>query len=150
MTCSFSPDCGRVRRPARKQRGLIVVVIGAIVGAAASTLAFGAKKATEQQLARDYALAACLIHHYAGSSIAQDAESWAQGLVEAGSLPANAYPRLNELAKGIPPGPPFTRDGRPVPLASCIDWHRSRELSREVQRLEGAAPGTNRPKAAGK
>jgi hypothetical protein len=94
----------------------------------------------EERLARDYALAACLLHHYRGTAVAHDAERWAESLVERGSLAASAYARLDALAQSVPAGPPFSRDGKPLPLASCVAWQQGTELGKALKGFHGARP----------
>jgi len=106
----------------------------ALLLAAGSALAApGSMPAAELALARNYVLAACVMARYAGSPLADEADAWATGLVERGSLPGIAYPALAELARSAPE-PARTRDGTPMRLQSCMDFVHARDFGLRVQR----------------
>jgi hypothetical protein len=77
--------------------------------------------AIEMAQARDYVLAACIIDRYPSTPLATEADAWAGGLVEAGSLPAKAYPALAKLAKSAPPFRK-TQNGTIMRLQGCVDF----------------------------
>ena len=89
----------------------------------------------EAALARDYVLAACLIHRYQGSAIAAEAEIWAQGLIEQGGLPADTYSKLVDLARRTAPEPRLSKAGTPMLMQSCMQLYNSQALQAQIRRL---------------
>lgn len=84
--------------------------------------------AQDLALARDYVLAACVMDRYKGTSLAEEADAWAGGLVERGGLNADAYPALTELARKAPE-PGVTQAGMPMRLQSCVDFVNAKGFS---------------------
>jgi hypothetical protein len=89
----------------------------------------------EAALARDYVLAACLIHRYQGSTIAAEAEVWAQGLVEQGGVKADVYSQLADLARRTAPEPRLSKAGTPMLMQSCVQLYNSQALQVQIRRL---------------
>lgn len=112
-----------------------------LLAAGAAMSASGPMPAAELAQARNYVLAACVMARYAGSPLADEADAWAAGLVERGSLPGTAYPALAELARSAPE-PALTRDGTPMRLQSCMDFVHAREFGSRVQRVLQRAKST--------
>ncbi len=86
-------------------------------------------------LARDYVLAACLIQKYPGTALAEEAEVWAEGLVEHGNIDAGIYPDLAEIARNDAPQPLVSRSGKTMLLQSCIQLYNSADLRDKISRL---------------
>lgn len=82
-------------------------------------------------MASDYVMAACLIDRYAGTPLAEEADIWAQGLVEQGDLPADAYARLAELVK-LAPEPGESSNGTMMLMSSCMSLYNSPELKKRI------------------
>lgn len=95
-----------------------------------STTAISAEKPTSSEIAqaRNYVLAACILDRYTGTPIATEADAWAAGLVESGSLSAEAYPALAQLAKSAP-APGITQNGVTMRLQSCVEFINSKEFA---------------------
>jgi hypothetical protein len=111
-----------------------------LLAAGSAMAAPGSMSAADLAQARNYVMAACVMARYAGSPLAEEADAWAAGLVERGSLPGAAYPALAELARSAPE-PARTRDGTPMRLQSCMDFVQARDFGQRVQRaLERARP----------
>jgi len=105
----------------------------ALVQATAAALAAPPQlRATELAQARDYVLAACVRARYDGTPLAAEAEAWAGGLVERGSLPGAAYPALAQLARSAPP-PLQAQDGTAMRLQGCVDFVHDRGFAARVQ-----------------
>lgn len=104
-----------------------------LLAAAATVAAAAPLRAGELAQARDYVLAACVMARYAGTPLAAEAETWAGGLVEQGTLPGAAYPALNDLVKAMPE-PPHAKDGTPMRLQSCLALVGARDFPARVQR----------------
>lgn len=83
------------------------------------------KHGNEEAMARDYVLAVCLIDKYAGSSIADEAEIWAQGLIASGGVSADVYARLAEIAHSSAPEPQQSRSGVRMLMQSCMALYNS-------------------------
>ncbi len=100
-----------------------------------STTAIAAEKPTSSEMAqaRNYVLAACIMDRYAGTPIATEADAWAGGLVENGSLSAESYTALAQLAKSAP-APGVTQNGMQMRLQSCIDFINSNELAMRLKK----------------
>lgn len=111
-----------------------LVVAGLLSLAALSIDAAPRIGARDLALARDYVLAACLIHRYPGTPLAAEAEAWAGGLVEQGGLAADAYPALAQFARTAPE-PGTTRDGVSMRLQSCVDFVSARGFSDRLRKL---------------
>lgn len=105
-----------------------------LLAAGAAVAAPGSMPAAELAQARNYVMAACVMVRYAGSPLAEEADAWAAGLVERGSLPGAAYPALAELARSAPE-PSRSRDGTPMRLQSCMDFVHSPGFGPQVQRV---------------
>ena len=86
----------------------------------------------ETALARNYVFAACLIAAYPGTPLATEADIWAGGLVQRGHLPAEAYPRLTELARTMTPAPLSSTAGTPMRLESCVALRDDSAVARAV------------------
>ncbi len=86
----------------------------------------------ELELARNYVLAACIMDHYPGTPLANEADAWAAGLVEDGSLPIEAYPALARLAKSAPQAK-TTQKGVILRLQSCVDFVNNKGLSKRIE-----------------
>lgn len=112
-----------------------------LLAAGAAMAAPGSMPAAELAQARNYVMAACVMARYAGSPLAEEADAWAAGLVERGSLPGAAYPALAELARSAPE-PARTRDGTPMRLQSCMDFVQARDFGSKVQRVLQRAKAT--------
>ncbi|MEQ1621108.1 MAG: hypothetical protein ABL919_06850 [Methylococcales bacterium] len=99
-----------------------------------STTAIAAEKPTSSEMAqaRNYVLAACIMERYAGTPIATEADAWAGGLVENGSLSAESYTALAQLAKSAP-APGITQNGIPMRLQSCVEFINSREFAMRLK-----------------
>ena len=87
----------------------------------------------ELALARDYVTAACIIDRYPSTPLAAEADRWANGLVERGNLPAQAYVELNLLARTAPP-PLVSQDGTPMRLQGCIDFVNRPAFTQQLRR----------------
>jgi hypothetical protein len=100
-----------------------------------SVTTHAAQKPTTSEVlqARNYVLAACIMDRYAGMPLSTEADAWASGLVENGSLPADAYPALALLAKSAPK-PGITQNGIKMRMQSCIDFINSRSFLKRVKR----------------
>jgi hypothetical protein len=94
-----------------------------------------ARATDDAALARQYVLAACLIKRYPNSPIAQEAETWAGGLVEHGNVPAEIYPKLAEIAEKRALPPQQSKSGMPMILQSCLQLYDSPALRTEIGRL---------------
>jgi hypothetical protein len=92
------------------------------------------KSGPEAAIAKDYVLAACLIQNYPNSPIAEEAELWAEGLVQRGSIPAQTYSKLAELAKNARE-PQTSRTGKRMLLQSCIELYNDPKLAARILRL---------------
>lgn len=109
-------------------------VAGLLAAAAGTLMAATPLRAGELAQARDYVLAACMMARDAGTPLTAEAETWAGGLVEQGTLPGAAYVALNELVKAIPE-PPHAKDGTPMRLQSCVAFVQARDFPARVQRV---------------
>lgn len=89
------------------------------------------------RLASDYVLAACLIQKYAGSALAEEAEIWAQGLVEQGNLPADAYPKLAGLVS-LAPEVGQSSTGKMMLMRSCVDLYNSPDAKAQIRQIVAA------------
>jgi hypothetical protein len=107
--------------------------MAALVFFSATTHAAQKPTSGEVLQARNYVLAACIMDRYAGTPLSTEADAWASGLVENGSLPADAYPALALLAKSAPK-PGITQNGITMRMQSCIDFINSRSLLKRVKR----------------
>ncbi|WP_338848509.1 hypothetical protein V8J88_06380 [Massilia sp. W12] len=83
-------------------------------------LASAAVSGGEYKLARDYVFAACLVERYKGSPLEAEAQTWAGGLIEAGNLPAEAYPVLAKLASRAPAAS-LEPNGVTLRIPGCVD-----------------------------
>jgi hypothetical protein len=99
-----------------------------------STTVIAAEQLTtsETAQARNYVLAACIMDRYAGMPLASEANAWAGGIVENGSLSAEAYPALAQLAKSAP-APGITQNGMTMRLQSCVDFINSTEFAIQLK-----------------
>lgn len=91
------------------------------------TLAFAKEKPGEKQqnLARDYVLASCIIHAYPNTPLASEAEVWATGIVEqGGGLRYDDYPALAALVKQAP-APLSSQQGLTMRMQNCVEFVRS-------------------------
>ena len=107
--------------------------VAALVFFSATTIAAHKPTASEIQQARNYVLAACIMDRYAGTPLSTEADAWASGIVENGSLPAEVYPALALLAKSAP-SPGITQNGTPMRLQSCIDFINARNFPTLIKR----------------
>lgn len=98
-----------------------LIVIFALASLPIAVAANRATPTREFNLARDYVLAACLIERYRGEPLDAEAQMWASGLVEAGSLSIDAYSALAKLAKKAPP-PSIEPNGVKVYIKGCMDF----------------------------
>jgi hypothetical protein len=93
------------------------------------------KSVSDQALAREYVLAACIMDRYPNAEIAREAEVWAEGLVERGTVPAEAYGKLAELAHADAPAPLQSRSGVRMLLQSCVELYDSPALAKKIAKL---------------
>lgn len=115
------------------KRAATSLAIAALLAAAAGVAAAAPLKPAELAQARDYVLAACVMARYAGTPLAAEAETWAGGLVEQGTLPGAAYVALNDLVKTVPE-PDRAQDGTPMRLQGCLAFVQARGFAARVQR----------------
>lgn len=115
--------------------GGVTRTLFALVSLTATAAAAPRQQADDSALAQDYAFAACLIQKHKGSPIAAEAEIWAQGLVERGNIPAQAYAKLAEFAQRNAPEPQSSRSGTPMILESCVRLYNSPALRGEIRKL---------------
>lgn len=87
----------------------------------------------ELQLAKDYVLAACIGSQYTGTVLDNETDAWAALLVDAGSLPADAYPKLEKLAKSAPPAIVSQR-GVVLRLKRCVDFINAPETISKIKK----------------
>ena len=87
----------------------------------------------ELQIAKDYVLAACIGSQYVGTALDNETDAWAAMLVDAGSLPGDAYPKLEKLAKSAPP-PLVSQWGVVLRLKRCVDFINSPETSTKISK----------------
>ena len=123
---------GGVKQAART---IVTASLFALVGLTATAAAAPRQKVDDSALAQDYAFAACLIQKHKGSPIAAEAEIWAQGLVERGNIPAEAYAKLAEFAQRNAPQPQSSSAGTPMILESCMQLYKSLALKAEIRKL---------------
>lgn len=124
----FGNNCRLPLRLARFAMCLLCGYLALPVTSAAPVL-----RKHELELARNYGLAACIITRYPGTALATEADEWAIGLVENGSLPIEAYPALAALAKNAPK-PARTKNGAILHLQSCLDFANSAAYAKEVRK----------------
>lgn len=94
---------------------------------ATSSLVFAKEKPGEKQqnLARDYVLASCIIHAYPNTPLATEADIWAAGIVEqGGGLRYDDYPALAALVKQAP-APLSSQQGVTMRMQNCVEFVRS-------------------------
>jgi hypothetical protein len=87
----------------------------------------------ELQIAKDYVLAACIGSQYVGTALDNETDAWAAMLVDAGSLPGDAYPKLEKLAKSAPP-PLVSQHGVVLRLKRCVDFINSPEINTKISK----------------
>ncbi len=87
----------------------------------------------EMQLAKDYILAACIGAQYVGTALDNETDAWAALLVEAGSLPIDAYPKLEKLAKAAPPAIVSQR-GVVLHLKRCVDFVSAADIGKKINK----------------
>ncbi|MDB4987363.1 MAG: type secretion system-associated immunity protein, partial [Myxococcaceae bacterium] len=92
-------------------------------------------KPAEIEQAREYVLAACLADKYPESPLAAEAEVWAGGLVERGTLKGQVYPELAQLARTLAPAVQASQSGVPMLMKSCVALYNSPVLRRTIVRL---------------
>jgi hypothetical protein len=90
---------------------------------------------SDEALARDYVLAACIINRYPKSELAREAEVWAEGLVERGSVPAAIYPKLADIARADAPPALQSRSGVRMLMQSCVELYNSPALKKKLAKL---------------
>lgn len=112
---------------------VLAVALAAVMAAGAAAAQASALRPAELAQARDYVLAACPMARYPGTPLAAEAETWAGGVVEHGSLPGTAYAALNDLVKAVPEAP-HAKDGTPMRLQSCFAFVQARDFPSRVQR----------------
>ncbi len=88
----------------------------------------------ELQLAKDYVLAACIGAQYVGGALDNETDAWAAMLVDAGSLPADAYLKLDKLAKSAPPAI-VSQHGVVLRLKRCVDFINTPETTAKIGKL---------------
>ena len=115
------------------KRATANLALSALLAAGAGAAAAAPLRPAELAQARDYVLAACVIARYAGTPLAAEAEAWAGGLVENGTLPGAAYVALNDLVKTVPE-PDRAQDGTPMRLQGCLAFVQARGFAVRVQR----------------
>jgi len=108
--------------------------MAALVFFSATTHAGQKPTSSEMLQASNYVLAACIMDRYAGTPLSTEADAWASGLVENGSLSAGVYPALALLAKSAP-NPGITQNGITMRMQSCIDFVNSRNFFKRVKRV---------------
>jgi hypothetical protein len=86
-------------------------------------------------LAQEYLFAACVIKNYQGSPLAEEAEIWAGGLVEQGSVPADVYAKLADIAKQDSPEPAQAKAGNIMLMQSCLALYNSPAAKAKVRQL---------------
>jgi hypothetical protein len=126
-----------VRRPSKEAaRGAATKVALAlcVLGAAVSAPCEG-NSVSDEALARDYVLAACIINKYPNSELAHEAEVWAEGLVQRGTGSALIYPKLAEIARTDAPAPLQSRSGVRMLMASCVELYNSPALKKKLAKL---------------
>lgn len=98
---------------------LLVAIIAVVVPFQQATAATGTPK-RELALARDYVLAACLIERYRATPLEAEAQTWAAGLIESGTLAIGAYAALAKLVKRAA-APSLEPNGVKLNIAACMD-----------------------------
>jgi hypothetical protein len=86
-------------------------------------------------LAQEYLFAACVIKNYPGSPLAEEADIWAGGLVEQGSVPADVYAKLADIAKKDSPEPAQSKAGNTMRMQSCLALYNSPAAKAKVRQL---------------
>lgn len=113
---------------------LILGLVCLLIMMSISNPAFAGKKLQPDTLeqAQNYVLAACMINSYKGEAIADEAQAWAGGLVENGSLSAANYAALYDLAKMAPP-PGVAQQGAVMRLQNCVEFSRSKKVVARIK-----------------
>lgn len=106
-----------------------VVVVACALSICSLANARGLGEYSESELFRSYALSLCLAKEYKGERIHQDAVSALNGFRDAGRTGLSAYHALNALYVDWKRQPFLTKEGRDLPVARCIDFSLSAEVS---------------------
>lgn len=120
--------------PVARQRLFVVIAIACLSVPGCSAKLPADAGSAPLQMASDYVLAACLIQKYAGSTLAEEAEVWAQGLVEQGNLPADAYPKLTGLVS-LAPEPEPSSTGKSMLMRSCVQLYNSPDAKAQIRKI---------------
>ena len=121
-------------KAARLRAAIAMFSTAAAIAVATPTLAAPKPKPDELLQAKNYVLAACLINRYPNTPLANEAEVWAGGLVELGSLSAEAYPALAKLAKTAPE-PGVAQQGQVMKLQNCVDFSNSKTVLAQLKKI---------------
>ena len=114
-------------QPARNY--LFAILTGLITTTSAAT----PLSQKEMQLAKDYVLAACIGAQYVGTALDNETDAWAALLVEAGSLPIDAYPKLEKLAKSAPAAI-ISQRGVVLHLKRCVDFVSAADIGKKINK----------------
>ena len=79
--------------------------------------------------ATNYVFVACLANKYTDSSIVDEIDVWAGGLIENGTLKADTYSKLNDIARQVPQKRMY-QNGVEAKLQTCFDY--AKDLSDEI------------------
>ncbi len=96
---------------------------------------FVARKYSQADLLRNYALARCLSQAFPGSPLDPDASASAAGYLERGSVSADAYAEIAKLADEFLVHKYLSLSGQPLQTMKCIDLFHSSDLDRIVRRF---------------
>lgn len=105
----------------------MAIVLVALVGCAS------AGSSEEGRLLKSFALAQCLARAYPDTPMALDARAAASGYLEFGSVGAESYAEVVELADAALKRPYQGKDGEPLHVMKCIDFALGAELDAHVQ-----------------
>ncbi len=94
-----------------------------------STTTVDTEQRSKIKEARNYVLVACLAHKYKDSLIESEIDTWAGGLIENGTLEADVYLRLNEIAQKTALSGTY-QNGIQAHLQTCFDY--AENLSDEI------------------
>jgi hypothetical protein len=86
--------------------------------------------------AREYAFASCIFEKYKGNSLSSEADAWASGIIENGSLDINLYPEISKLTKKSPSAG-TTQLGATMKLQGCFNYVNSPDFEKRLKQVLG-------------
>jgi hypothetical protein len=110
---------GNLMRQSHLIKAMCLLLSGSMLSPFA--IASVSQKQSKVNQAKEYAFASCIFEKYKGDSLSSEADAWASGIVENGSLDIQAYTEISELSKKSP-STGTTRLGVAMRLQSCFNY----------------------------